>query len=134
MKLDSIDFRGGDAKKVSDAAMHGVNTSIAFISADLSGDSLSLGFDYSAIYAPDQSYIRISGKAVFTGKESKRAYDEWMKTKKIGGEAGEYIVNAIHYNASLNAVMIAKVFNMAPPITLPRLTFEAAGKPAERKK
>jgi hypothetical protein len=126
MKLDYIEVRTGEVKKASDAITQGVDTNIAFTSAEVTGDTLKLGFDFSALYAPDRSYIRISGKAIFSGKESKKAQEEFSKTKKIGGETGEYILNAVNYGASMNAVMIAKVFNMAPPITLPRLTFKAA--------
>ena len=133
MKLDSIEFRGGDAKKVSDVVTRGVNTSIAFTTAEVSGDELRVGFDYSAMYAPDQSYIRITGKAVFSGKEAKKAFEEWTKSKKISGETGEYMLNAVNYGASMNAVMMAKVFNMAPPIMLPRLTFETV-QPVQKKK
>jgi hypothetical protein len=126
MKLDSISFLSGDARKASDAPTQNVSTAIAFTSAEVSGDSLSLGFDYSSVYTPDGSYIRIGGRAVFSGKEAGRAYEEWSKTKRISGEHGEYMLNAINYGASMNAIMIAKVFNMAPPVLLPRLTFEAA--------
>lgn len=134
MKLDRIDFMAGEAKRISDVTVQGVNTSIAFTKAELSGDSLSLDFDYSVTYAPDESFIRISGKALFSGKESKKAYDEWAKTQKITGEAGEYVLNAVNYGAALNGVLMAKVFNMAPPVMLPRLTFQSAAKPPEKKK
>jgi hypothetical protein len=131
MKLDSIDFRSGDAKKMSDANVTGVNTTISFTSAELSGDSIALNFDYSALYAPDESYIRISGRAVFSGKESRKSHEEWTKTKRITGEAGEYMLNAVNYGSSMNAIMISKVFNMAPPVMLPQIVISTA---AEKKK
>jgi hypothetical protein len=132
MKLDSMEFSGGDVKKVSNAAIDSVNTGIVFTNADILGDSLSIGFEYTAQYSPDQSYIKISGRAVFSGKESKSAYDEWTKTRKVGGEVGEYILNAVHHNASMNSIVLAKVFNMAPPVVLPRLSFESKA-PAKKK-
>ncbi len=135
MKLESMDFSGAEIRKASNNPVTGVNTGIVITEAAQRGDSLELGFEFSALYSPDPSYIRMRGRAVFSGKEIGSAYQEWLKTKKVSGEAGEYIVNAINHHSSINSIVMAKAFNLASPVVLPRLLIEKTSeKPAQKKK
>ena len=125
MQLEFMDFDFSDAKKNAQSMPQGINTNIDLVNAEVEKDTMNVKFIYTATYAPHNSYIRIGGKAIFSGKEVKQAFEEWKKTKRITGVAGEYMVNMINYSASINAVFIARVFNMTPPIMPPTIKFEA---------
>src|SRR3989338_3932660 len=130
MKLEYIDFDFGDARKNSDVPPQTINTNIEILNAQVADNTLLVSFEYTAAYVPDKSYIRFAGKARFSGKEIKSAYDEWSKNKRITSENGEYIINSINYSASVNSVLMAKVFNLVPAVFLPTIKIEAA---AEKK-
>lgn len=124
MKLEYVEILYGDARKISPQPPEKMDTNINFTKVELSKNMLMLDFDYTVIYAPDESHLRLSGKAAFSGAESKKLFDEWQKDKKFTGKEGEMVLNAINYNVSINAIFMAKVFNMVPPIVLPTLTFK----------
>lgn len=124
MKLEYIEVLYGDARKNSPQQPEKMDTNINFTNVELSKTELILDFDYTVLYAPDQSHIRLSGKAAFSGPESKKLFDEWQKDKRFTGKEGEMILNAINYNASINAIFMARVFSLVPPIVLPTLTFK----------
>ena len=124
MMLESIDLRFGDTLKKSDAASKSINTNIAITSAANEKNRLNIDFEYTVTYVPQGNHIRIGGSAVFSGEESKKAFLEWKKTGRITGKAGEFVMNAINYSSSINSVLLAKTFNMAPPIMLASLVFE----------
>ena len=126
MKLESIDLRFGDALKKSDSASKTINTNIAITSAAIDKNKLNVDFEYTASYVPQGNHIRVGGRAVFTGPESKKAALEWKQSGRITGSHGELIMNAINYSSSINAVLIAKTFNMTPPVVLANLVFEGA--------
>jgi len=126
MKLEYITLESGDAKRNSSKKPESINTNIAMVNVAADGDNLMVNFEFTATYAPDESYIRLIGIARFSGKEARNAAQEWAKTKRITGKEGELIVNSINYAASINGVLMAKVFNMTPPLILPTLTL--AGK------
>ena len=132
MKLVAIDYGAGEIRKNRTGNPKTINSNILLTSADLDGDRLTLGFDFSAAYSPGNSRIRISGVAEFSGKEAKKAHDEWRKTRAISGPQGELILNSIHYGASMNAVLLAKAFNLVPPVVLP--TLKITKKAAKKKK
>ena len=124
MKLEYVEILYGDARKNSPQQPEKMDTNINFTAVELSKNQLMLDFDYTVLYSPDQSHLRLSGKAAFSGTESKKLFDEWQKDKKFTGKEGEMVLNAINYNVSINAIFLAKVFNMVPPIVLPTLTFK----------
>ena len=121
MKLEFLDFESSEARKNSNGAPQSINTNIDITNAQLEKDLMTINFSYTASYVPDNSYVRIGGKASFSGPEARAAFDEWKKTKKIGGNTGEQIINLINYSASINAIFIARVFNLTPPIVPPTI-------------
>lgn len=123
MELELIDFESGDVKKNSPAPPKKVNTNIAITSAEAEADRLTVKFNYTATYAPDESYIRLIGMARFSGNEAKKAQEEWSKTGRISGAPGELVLNAINYNASLSAIFISRALGLTPPIVLPTLKY-----------
>lgn len=126
MQMEFMDFDFSDAKKNAQTVPQGINTNIDLVSVEVKKDLMNLSFVYTASYLPDKSYIRIGGRAVFSGQDTNRACEEWKKTKRITGQAGEYIINMINYSASINAIFIARVFNLTPPIMPPTIKFETA--------
>jgi len=124
MRLESMDLLFGDARNNKGPVAKNINTNIAITSASASKSSLTIDFEYTAAYDPDGSHIRLGGRAVFIGSESKKAQEEWSKKGRISGTHGELIMNAINYAASINGVLIARAFNMTAPAVLARLTFE----------
>ncbi|MEK6981486.1 MAG: hypothetical protein AABX38_01020 [Candidatus Micrarchaeota archaeon] len=124
MKLEFLDFETCEVRKVSQPVLESIDTNISINMATLEKNVLKLEFLYSTKYAPGGGFIRISGKADFSGSESKVAYEEWKKTKQIMGVLGEQIVNTINYSASINAAFIARVFNLTPPIVPPTIRFQ----------
>lgn len=130
MKLEFLNFESADAKKRSDTAAESMNINIDVTDARLENGTLKIEFNYTVAYAPDQSYIRLGGRANFGGPDAKRAYEEWKKTKRITGDPGEQLVNTINYSASVNALFIARVFNLMPPVVPPVIKF---GRPPAKK-
>jgi hypothetical protein len=132
MKLEYIDIVYGEARKNSPVTPKAIGTNINLTKAELDGSNLRVQFDFLATYSPDGSHLRLSGVAVFSGQEAKKAFDEWSKTARITGEPGEYILNSINYSASINAIQMSRVFNLTPPVTLPRLTMKPPPKEKKR--
>jgi hypothetical protein len=122
MKLERIDLISGNVRKVSSVHSRSMNTNINFVKVDGRVGSLDIDFEYSVTYKPDGSQLFISGKAAFSGPESKKCSEEWSRTGRIGGAPGELILNAINYSASINAIFVARAFNLTPPVVLPTLT------------
>ena len=125
MKLEYIEFLSGDTKRESPEHPTKIDTNINFSSVDFSNSQLVMGFDYLASYTPGNNYIRLTGKAVFTGTELKKIKSEWDKEKRLSGKEGEFILNAINYNSALNALLIAKAFSMTPPVMLPTINLKS---------
>ncbi len=133
MRLEFLDFESSEARKNSNGAPQSINTNIDITNAQLEKDVMTIKFSYTASYIPDNSFVRIGGKASFSGPETKAAFEEWKKTKKVGGTAGEQIVNLINYSASINAIFIARVFNLTPPIVPPTIKLvEGNAKPSKK--
>ncbi|MEM2909152.1 MAG: hypothetical protein QW171_03245 [Candidatus Bilamarchaeaceae archaeon] len=127
MILEFLDFEFAEARKTEEGIPKmpkGINTNIDITDAELKNNILNLRFTYRARYIPEEHYIRIDGIARFKGPEVKTAYDEWRKTRRITGIAGEQVINAINYSSSINSVFIARVFNLTPPLVPPIIKFE----------
>src|SRR4030095_1943637 len=112
MKAEAVDILSGDVKREAPQAAQTINTNIDITSAVANGERLSVDFEYRVTYQPDQSRIVLKGKAVFSGKEAGSSAAEWGQSGRIGGEAGEFVLNAINYGASINALMLARIFNL----------------------
>lgn len=124
MKVETIEMTSGDFRRQGLQAAQTLNMNINLIGASAQGGLLTVDFEYVATYFPDNSYIRLLGRAVLRGgeQEAREAAEEWAATGRISGPGGELIINAVNYNASVNAVLISRALNMAPPIVLPTLT------------
>jgi len=124
MKLYSVDFEYGEARRNGTAAPAGFNNNIEILSASGKDDTLTLQFRYTATYSPDESRLLLGGTAKFMFPHAEKLVAEFTTKKSIGGANGEMILNSLNYHCSLNSVMLARVFNLVPPIVLPQLKFE----------
>ncbi|MBD3389885.1 hypothetical protein GF415_02915 [Candidatus Micrarchaeota archaeon] len=123
MKLEFVEFYAGDVRRNSPKPPESFNTNITLTDAFVEKDALSLNFEYTVNYSPGNSGMHLTGKAVFAGKEAKKAHAEWEKKKTIGGKMGEYIVNALYYHSALNAIPLSSMFGLVPPVVLPEVKF-----------
>jgi hypothetical protein len=124
MKLYSVDFEYGEARRNSTAAPASFNNNIEILSATGKEDTLTLQFRYTATYSPDESKLLLGGTAKFMFPHADKLAAEFAANKRIGGVNGEMILNSLNYHCSLNSVMLSRVFNLVPPIMLPTLKFE----------
>jgi hypothetical protein len=134
MKLERMDFWSGEAHKNSIAMPGKFSTNINISKASAIKDKLNIEFQYLVSYEPDGSTLTLGGTASFASSDAKKAAEEWVKTKRFGGEDGEAIVNAINYNATAHMVLFARLFNLVPPLTLPILKFEEKPPSAQKKR
>jgi hypothetical protein len=123
MKLESMELVFCDARKNTITASKTINTNIALTSVSDQKGQLKVEFEHTVTYDPDGSHIRTGGRAVYSGSEGKAAAEEWAKNGRITGASGEFIMNSINYAASVNGVLIARAFNLMPPVALATLAF-----------
>ncbi|MEW6722306.1 MAG: hypothetical protein AB1324_03525 [Candidatus Micrarchaeota archaeon] len=128
MKVETMELLFGEARRMSSQPAQNIGTGINLTAAQAEGERLVVGFEFRATYQPDQSYMVIGGRAAFSGLDAAKAAQEWAKTGRIAGPEGEFILNAVNYSAAINGVLLARAFNLTPPLMLPTLTFESAGK------
>lgn len=140
MRFEYIEFLSGSVKRGAAGIPKTLNTNILVTNARAGDDVLELEFRYGVEYAPDNGSILMEGRAAFRGKDAEASRKEWEEKGNITGERGEYILNAIYHHASLNAMLISRAFNLAPPVALPSLKIGEAAKkrkgaaPKKRKK
>ena len=124
MKLETIDFEYSQARKIKEGPIQNIDTKIDLTNAIFEKDILSLNFNYVATYSPQGNMIQLSGRTIFSGLDTKTAYDEWKKTKKITGAPGEFIINTINYSSAMNSIFIARIFGLTPPIIMPTIRLQ----------
>ncbi|MFH1520978.1 MAG: hypothetical protein ABID61_05000 [Candidatus Micrarchaeota archaeon] len=121
LELSHMDFQAAEAKKSSNSRPQGLNVNILISNATVEKNLLMVEFLYTVQYLPNNGHVRMAGNARFVGTEATAAYEEWKKTKRITGAAGEQIWNTINYGSSINAIYVTRVLNMEPPIAPPRI-------------
>ena len=124
MKLELMELLFVEARKASEKPPESIDSRIDMQNVVLDKTNLVVDFVYSATYATDGTYIRMGGRAFFSGPEAKTASDEWKKNKRINGKIGEEIINTINYSSSLNSVLVAPVLNIMPPLAPPKIVLE----------
>jgi hypothetical protein len=133
MKLEALEFEFADAIKKTGGVVESINVNIDIPRIEQTENSIKIYFVYVANYLPEQSYIRIGGTAIFSGSDVKEMYKKWIENKKFNGPQGEQIINSINYAAATNAIFIARIFNMPPPISPPQIKLEEVIKSGEEK-
>ena len=127
MQLEFLDYDFSEVKKNAiGQPPRAIDSKIDLTNASLAKDILELNFVYSVSYLPDKSTIRIGGRARFSGSGAKAVFAEWRKSRQVTGAEGEYIINTINYSTSTNAMLIARAFNLSPPIIPPIIRLSAA--------
>jgi hypothetical protein len=129
MNVESVEMVSADVKTGAPGPVQSMGTNITLTGARAEGERLMVDFEFTVTYQPSQSRILLGGRAVFRDEGSVKSAAEWSSTGRISGPAGEFILNAINYSAVVNGVLISRVFNLPPPLMLPRLEFpqESAG-------
>jgi len=124
MQLQSIEFYAGEAKRNSPVSAKAMDMGINLTDAEVEKNLLRINFEYTVVYQPDKSHLRLNGLATFIGPEAEKSFDEWKKTKKITGKHGEEIFNTIYYHSSIDGMLVARAFGLAAPINLPTVKFD----------
>jgi hypothetical protein len=128
MKFEYVEFVSGSIKKGAGGPPKSLNTNIVITNAREAGNLLELEFKYGVEYVPNGGSIILGGRASFAGEGAAECRKEWEKNGNISGKDGEYIINAIYHHAALNSLLIARAFNLAPPLALPGLKMGKATK------
>lgn len=130
METKAIDFEFAEVKKKGDKQLEGVGIGIDIMGVrELDPKTARIAFVFTAKYPPNESYLRIGGIADFSGSDVVVASRSWEVNKKLSGPLGEQVLNNLNYAASINAVLLARVFNLTPPVTPPVLRLPALTNP-----
>jgi hypothetical protein len=86
-------------------------------------DGLKFTFEYSSKYEPDFAEMTFSGDVLFleSEKEVKRILEEWKKKKSVSKEVMAEVLNSILGKCNVQALVMARDFNLPPPIMLPKV-------------
>jgi hypothetical protein len=88
-------------------------------------NGLRVYFVYTVSYDPSETYMRLGGYLELEGEDITAVSKEWVKNKKISGETGEGVLNLVNYHSCMNAVLLARIFNITPPLIPPMLRMGA---------
>ena len=107
--------------------MKGLNINITIEDLKADGDSLEIGYTYTATYNDNVGHLKIKG--VLIAKEDKKLVkeikQEWDKNKKLPDNYAESTLNVINYSGSANGTLIARVLNLSAPLIPPRIQLSA---------
>ncbi len=124
-RIDSI-----EGKKTSEDAIKGLNINISIDELKVTGQKIEIGYTYMASYPENVGQMTIRG-VLFAEEEKKLAKDvetEWQKNKKVPESYAEVVLNAINYSGSANGTLLARVLNLSPPLTPPRISLSGTKK------
>ena len=79
-----------------------------------------MDFQYTTSYGPI-GIIRMEGDVLFEDKNAEKIVDMWGKSRKMPDEVATQVHNAIIQACVTEAVAIAKVLSLPPPIPLPQI-------------
>ncbi|NOZ81305.1 MAG: hypothetical protein GXP63_06565 [DPANN group archaeon] len=103
--------------------------------ADLSlGDAKQEGLRYvflfTSTYDPDVGNIELGGDVLFIGDKArtKRILDAWKKDKQVPSEEMTAILNTVLAKSNVEALLMSREVNLPPPIPMPKVNMEGAGK------
>lgn len=81
-------------------------------------------FGYTASYGP-LGVIRIDGALVYKDAKAGEVAGEWSKTRKMPNPTASEIHTTIMHACVPEAVAMAKLLRLPPPIPLPQIQFQA---------
>lgn len=125
-------FTGGkiktvEARRLKEGEVKGFNVNINIEGLRFKEDSdeeLEIDYTYTVDYKDEVGKLTISG--VIFGKEDKKEAEKvvklWKEDKRIPQDYSEKLLNAINYTATINAVYLSRLVNLAPPFIPPRLS------------
>ncbi|HHF58803.1 MAG TPA: hypothetical protein ENL44_01210 [Thermoplasmatales archaeon] len=100
------------------------NVTIVSISFKNQNNS-TIDFQYTTNYG-SIGIIRMEGELLFEDKNARKIADMWSKSRKMPDEVATHVHNAIIQACITEAVAIAKILSLPPPIPLPQIR---VGKP-----
>lgn len=106
-------------EKEGPMAKRNVNIQIKDMKAEKG--AIEIEYTYLVTYGDNAATIRIEGSLQAQEKDAEKIVENWKKKKDLPGNFAEEVLNAVNYIGSVNGTLIAKVVNLMPPLTLPKL-------------
>lgn len=106
-------------EKEGPAAKRNVNIQIKNMKAEKG--VIDIEYTYLVTYGDNAATIRIEGSLLAQEKDAEKIVESWKKKKDLPAGFAEEVLNAVNYIGSVNGTLIAKVVNLMPPLTLPKL-------------
>ncbi len=104
------------------------NVTIVSISSKNHDNSI-IEFQYTTNYG-SVGIIRMEGELLFEDRNARKISDMWSKSRKMPDDVATHVHNAIIQACITEAVAIAKILSLPPPIPLPQIRI---GKSPEKK-
>ena len=92
-------------------------------------DNSIIEFQYTTNYG-SVGIIRMEGELLFEDRNARKISDMWSKSRKMPDDVATHVHNAIIQACITEAVAIAKILSLPPPIPLPQIRI---GKSTEKK-
>ena len=83
---------------------------------------LEIKYTYTVTYGEKDAFLRLNGSLLAKEDAPEKIVENWKKKKALPDSVTEEILNAVNYLGSVNGTLIARVVNLAPPLTMPKLT------------
>lgn len=91
-------------------------------------DRLRIEFGYTTSYGA-LGVVKVEGALHFQTPDAGAAADGWATTRNLPPEMAQVVHSTIMASAVPEAVGLAKVIRLPPPIPLPQIQFQQAAKP-----
>lgn len=123
--VDSI-----DAKVLARAKVSSFHTDVGVKGAGFTDSTMTVNFKWSVMYAENIAYVTLEGRAVFaeSPEKIKAIIREWDAKKTIPKDYISQMSNEINYFCVVNAALITRPMDIAPPIVLPNIVLSAENK------
>jgi hypothetical protein len=82
---------------------------------------MTIDYEYRVTYGDDVATISIEGSLEAKEENGEKIVESWKKKKALPDDFAEEVLNVVNYVGSVNGTLIAKVVNLMPPLTLPKL-------------
>ncbi|MBW2989170.1 hypothetical protein KY358_02520 [Candidatus Woesearchaeota archaeon] len=101
---------------------------------DKSQNALKFAFEFSSKYEPEMGDIVLGGDLLFmeSSEKTKKILDDWKKSKKVPEDVMANILNTVLTKCNVEALILSQKVNLPPPIPLPSIKPQAAGKEGKK--
>jgi len=98
------------------------NMNIEIKGLKLEKDVLEIEYSYTVVYGDNSAKLKIEGVVVAKEPGAAKIVERWKKKQGLPDEFSEDLINVINYVGSVNGTVIARVVDLAPPMSMPKLT------------